>query len=214
MHTRISNPASRQPLETRLVRYSLAVGALCAVPSAHAGTIYSGPLNSVVNVSNPSLPVVFDPLSGGATEFTLSVSGDNVSVTAAAGAFFDIGPLAGGAPITLANTTSSGAIKLLQNLATTPSGPWYGFSGPGYLGLSFTAGSQQYLGWAELQLDSSAPSATLLGYAYNDQAAAPINAGDTGAAPEPASLSLFALGAAGVLALRRRRARNGDVRKA
>jgi hypothetical protein len=77
----------------------------------------------------------------------------------------------------------------------------------GYLGLRFDPPAPTvYYGWAEITM-TSRQSITLDGYAY-DNSGAPILAGDTGeqwntGVPEPSTLVLFALGAAGVAALRR-----------
>ncbi len=202
MQTKLFSPALKQPLETRLMRYALAGGALLAVPAAQASVIYSGPLNLVATTSN-SVDVSFNPLAAGATDFTLGVTSGDITVTSGAGDSLDIGPLTLGTAITLADTTTSGPDNVVKiNAGPVYSGPWANMSSPAYLGVQFTASAQTYLGWAELQMDQATPSVTLLGYAYNDQAGQPINAGET---PEPSSLSLFALGAAGVLALRRRR---------
>jgi PEP-CTERM motif len=211
MRTKISNPALKQPFEKRLMRYALAGGALLAAPAAHASIIYSGSLGTLVPANGSPLTVSFDPLAAGATDFTLTVSSTTspsttISVAPAPGGLLDVGPLAYGTPITLADTTLSGTTNLVQ-IKGSSSGAWLNFSSPAYLGVQFYASSQPYLAWVELQLDQNAPSATLLGWAYNDQPFESINAGDTGLAtiPEPSSLTLFALGAAGVLALRRRR---------
>jgi hypothetical protein len=198
MPIRISDPASTRPFETRLLGYSLAVGALWAAPSAHAEIIYSGELNLP---AAPALSVNFSPLAGAV--FTLSVNPTNITVASSVGTEFDIGPLTLGTPITLSSTTATGIQKLVEGLDTTPTGLWAS-SSHGYLGLSFIVSSQEYLGWAELLLDNDTPSATLVSYAYNDQPGEAIAAGDTGV-PEPSSLTLFALGAAGVLAVRRRK---------
>lgn len=83
---------------------------------------------------------------------------------------------------------------------------------PGFLGLIFDAGDDLFPGWAEIRVDDI-DSITLLGYAYEDTGM-PIRIGDTGngepgpgpaPAPEPSTLALFALGATGLAALRRRR---------
>ncbi len=215
MGTRIFKPAL-QPFETRLMRYALAGSALLAAPAAHASIIYSGPLDTLVSAGG-SLPVSLD---GGPADFTISVTdtdGDTITVTpdstdggGTSRTLLLLGPVAYGTQLNSLNVKDDGtgnATKLLYIKGANTSGPWLNFSSPGYLGVGFKAGTQEYLGWAELQLEQATPSATLLGYAYNDVAGAPINTGDTGAsaAPEPSSLSLFALGAAGVLALRRRR---------
>jgi hypothetical protein len=51
-------------------------------------------------------------------------------------------------------------------------------------------------------MNKATPSILVQGMAYNDVAGDPVQAG---VAPEPASIALFAAGAAGILALRRRR---------
>lgn len=195
-------PASKCGTEGRLARYALAGSALLALPAAHAGTVYSGPVNFTATTGN-SVSIDFNGDS--ATDLTLTAttgpySGNEIDVS---GVGFNMGPLAFGDPITLANTTSTGGALM------KPSGggyPWNGVTS-GYLGVRFTQTGQDYLAWAHLDLAPDASSVTLNGYGYNDVAGASINAGD-GAVPEPSSFALFALGAAGVLALRQRRKRS------
>jgi hypothetical protein len=207
---RTPNPALKQPFETRLLRYSLAVGALAAAPSAHASIIYSGSLNTLVtSSSNSPYNISFD---GNGTDLTLTVSGTGtgaVSVLASAGDAVEPGPLAFGTPINLGDPTVTVSQILLSYNSSNKSGLWASQT-DAFLGVQFTSNVQQYLGWVHLQLDVG--QATVVGYAYDDQPGQSINAGDTGT-PEPASLSLFALGAAGVLALRRRQAQNLGVRR-
>jgi hypothetical protein len=198
MPIRISKPT--QSLETRLLKYSLAAGALCAAPSAHANIIFSGDLNLSTTAS---LSVNFNPLAPAV--FSLVVNPTGIDATPSGpGTAFNVGPLTLGTPITLDNSTSTGTIKLVHGIGSTPSGAWSS-TNSGYLGVSFTVSSNQYLGWAKLLVDQGTPSVTLVNYAYEDQPGVAIAAGDTGAVPEPSSLTLFALGAAGVLAVRRRR---------
>ena len=193
----------QQTFEKKLARYALAGSALLGVPAAHAGTVYSGIIDSTATVANP---VAID-ITGGGGDFSFSLAPDifGVHISAAStGNFFNDGltPLAAGTPITLVNTGSTGGE--LMKTGTPPSGPWASQSGFAYLGLRFTMSAQEYLGWAQIAIDQGTPSLTLRDYAYNDVAGESINAGD-GAAPEPSSLALFAMGAAGVVALRRRR---------
>lgn len=76
----------------------------------------------------------------------------------------------------------------------------------GFLGLQLIVGSDTFFGWADVTLNNldgtGAGAFTLHGYAYDNIAGTPIEAG---AVPEPSSIALLAAGAAGVLALKRRR---------
>jgi MYXO-CTERM domain-containing protein len=81
----------------------------------------------------------------------------------------------------------------------------------GFVGFSNAAGD---LGWLHIHVtadgDGFATQVEVISWAYNDVAGAPIAAGQTteaAATPEPgtAALGLLALGAAGILALRKRR---------
>jgi hypothetical protein len=82
----------------------------------------------------------------------------------------------------------------------------------------FQISGATHVGWAQIatSVTNTMATAELIDYAYNTVAydgtnavASSIAAGDTGAgttgAPEPSSLALYALGAAGIAALRRRR---------
>ncbi len=68
------------------------------------------------------------------------------------------------------------------------------------------AGSTHY-GWVQLSAPLSRASVTVHGYAYETVANTAIAAGDVGVAPipEPNSLALFACGAAGLVAWRRKK---------
>jgi hypothetical protein len=194
----------QQNFEKKLARYALAGSALLGIPAAaHAGTVYSGIIDAT---ATPVNPVAIDITGGSDFSFTLSPDSFGVHITANAstGNFFNDGltPLAAGTPITLVNTSSTGGE--LMKTEIPPTGPWASQSGFAYLGLRFTMSSQEYLGWAQIAIDPGTPSLTLHDYAYNDVAGESINAGD-GAVPEPSSLALFAMGAAGVVALRQRR---------
>jgi hypothetical protein len=197
----------QQAFEKKLARYALAGSALLGVPAAHAGTVYSGIIDSTATVGNP---VAID-ITGGGGDFSFSLipdSGSTIHIVATAntGNFFNDGltPLTAGTPITLVNTNTTGG-ELMKSPDLFPSGPWASQSGFAYLGLRFTMSAQEYLGWAQISINQGAPSLTLRDYGYNDVAGGSINAGDSGAVPEPSSLALFAMGAAGVVALRRRR---------
>lgn len=89
-----------------------------------------------------------------------------------------------------------------------------------FIGLSFPSGSDTYFGWVRVAINNAAGTFVIKDWAFNDLSAAAatsdqqavlgpgIQAGDTGDGfvPEPGSLGLLAAGAAGLVALRRRRA--------
>jgi hypothetical protein len=91
-------------------------------------------------------------------------------------------------------------------------GPWANATGK-FLGLGFIdASSNPHLGWARFNVTTTASfgnvfiSAELVDYAYEDEAFAPIRAGQTVAdAPEPGTLGMLALGAVGLGLWRKRR---------
>jgi len=94
-------------------------------------------------------------------------------------------------------------------------GVWgVGSPGHGFVGFGFSSQRQWRFGWIGLNISGQAPSfydrtagytATITGYAYETDPNKPILAGQTSDAPEPGTLTLLALGAIGLLALRRRK---------
>jgi MYXO-CTERM domain-containing protein len=92
----------------------------------------------------------------------------------------------------------------------TVNGLW-GQNATAFAGIKFQSAGQPHLGWVRIRLQdtNSADTVTAVDWAYNSVAGASILAGDTGsgATPEPSTraMAVLALGAAGVLALRRRR---------
>lgn len=83
----------------------------------------------------------------------------------------------------------------------------FALSVPGYLGIAFrsTVGGPDSYGWIQMQI-SNTGQGKIISWAYENVSAAPIQAGDTGVAPEPGVLALLSLGAIGVLNRRRRAA--------
>jgi hypothetical protein len=159
--------------------------------------------------------------SGSANVFLqLERNGVNGVVTAGG----SLAKLASGAKI------SHGNVKFLSTDSNFGTRPGLGFeegnhgmvSGPfkpsqtGFVGFGIhtTAGGNDYYGWVRLEfMDSSRGPDEIeaIDYAVNDVAGAPIDAGEgatSSSAPEPstAAMALLAAGAAGVLALRRRKA--------
>lgn len=78
-----------------------------------------------------------------------------------------------------------------------------------YLGLRFDIAGATHYGWARLTVNADT-TATLHDWAYESRAGRGIATGQT-TVPEPGTLALLALGAAGVGAMRTRRKRQGEA---
>jgi hypothetical protein len=196
-------------LESQLARYALASTALLGLPAAtEASIIFTpGPLNGG---PNQTVNINFNPLIDSTIDFSIFAGSpgvpSNIGLSAPGTTQFNTGltPLDFGDPITLANTTAFAGSLMKSSTGPTYSFPWGGVANGSshYLGVKFNIGAQQHLGWAAISMQKGVPSFTVEGFAYNDVAGESIYAGAT---PEPSSMVLFAAGAAGILALRRRR---------
>jgi hypothetical protein len=82
-------------------------------------------------------------------------------------------------------------------------GEWNAF-GRGYVGLRFQIGPNTHYGWAEISVNPNYTS-TLHRWAYEDVPNTGLSTPSGGAIPEPASIVLMALGAAGLALYRKRR---------
>ena len=139
------------------------------------------------------------------------VYGGHVVVNAYPGNGMEVGPLDKGAVIGHGDPFGNYAILALGFKAYgtpgTYTGPWWNVSNR-FLGLDVTIDGQTYFGWAELSIPVShhTPSLDIEGYAYNNVAGQPIEAGQTTSTPEPGTLGLLALGSLGLGFWRRRKA--------
>lgn len=231
-----SVPSAARPIsiEKRLIGYgtmSVAIAAAFA-PSASAGTVYwpvdvttpvgGGIYFNVVTGSVTPEPGPHGFLTPGSSPGAFALSNE-VGSSALLKAFalgsskglnnrFAVsssqnGANSSAARLALGKTIGPGLnfANFFSSLASnreTPAGHWNAL-GTGYLGLTFDIGPQTDYGWAEITVNSNY-TITLDGMAY-DSSGSSISAG-AGEAPEPNSLLLMALGAAGLGAYRRKRA--------
>ncbi|MFN3327068.1 MAG: PEP-CTERM sorting domain-containing protein [Bryobacteraceae bacterium] len=194
--------------DRKLGFYALAGGLAFTLPQqSQAGSIaYSGPQNITVTNS-----------VGGTETHGVDVNGDGfIDFTFAA--YFDPGvvarvnvtPGAGNAGDSISSSsTLTTSTALLRE--TWQYGGVYGKWGngtPSYLGLRFLISDNDHYGWAKVSVTTDlnfGSSFTIHDWAYQTQPDTAILAGEIGEIPEPSSLALFALGAAGFAALRKRR---------
>jgi len=216
-------------LRGKIFAYGVGAGAAALATSAQATVHYSGPLNfsgdviyfdvlNSVPPSNDSQAVDnfrFDSSNYGQKPAAYGLTGSNATGSVA---FNSVGPFKYTPEFRSGDTIGAqltfGSSGDLNNFASeTPAGQWQ-VGDRGFLGLEIVVNGQTDYGWADVSLNNGGtpPSRhsnpddptgqfTLYGYAYDDSGL-PITAG---AIPEPSSLALLAVGAAGVAALRRRR---------
>jgi hypothetical protein len=230
--TRSSSKSHRDSggFDKKLIAYAMAGGAVLAAP-AHAGVIdYSGPTLTSTDTSSP--------IHIGVDGVDFYFAGQTATSGRIANAWWSpgngklgsgglSGPLSAGQPISSLTgfTTTSGdlnygTVKQVAGTKETP--PTYtvndikGMVPNGrdtYLGLQLPVNGQTSYGWVLLNASFSGNANNAVGqvqvldYAYESTPGVPIVAGDTGV-PEPSTLALFALGAVGVAAARRRRAKS------
>ena len=117
-------------------------------------------------------------------------------------------PLAKGSLIGRARNFVTGRLASRYNNVFTGgqivSGPWV-INKSGYLGFEFTFGGKTHFGCAHLNVTTFPVEGFISEFAYDSVPGQSIQAGQTSAIPEPGTLSLLALGAAGLAVLRKRK---------
>lgn len=220
-----TNKLRRQPISlvnnSRWVAYATAgaATAIAGVNSAEADIHYSGPLNISVNNSvTPNQP--FDmaadyfklrhsaAFDSGFAGFIIRGAATAMFRGSAAGSFRYPSKLGSGVNVSAPGAFVANSKSFYATLASVKyaGGQWRS-AGTGFIGFKFNGGAGVEYGWARLTMNGTASgdTFTLVDYAWGDVGTS-ISTGQT-AVPEPGSLGLLAVGAAGLLLWRRSRAK-------
>lgn len=111
-----------------------------------------------------------------------------------------VAKLGSGSTVSVADSFGVQSLLATHQPGSTSNGNWAG-GGTGFVGFSFKVGANTHYGWARLNINAGTLDGTVVDFAYDNTANAPIR---TGAIPEPTSIALLALGAVGVIEIRRR----------
>jgi hypothetical protein len=195
--------------DRKFVAYAMAGSAMLGMPALTQAQTITG------TSANPaSLDISFDNSS--TIDFTLHVGVPDFPDVYVSGplttSFIDEAVINGTAtdyypiafPSIAAVNPASGVLNsagiLMKAIPPAGKGNWPG-SGDAWLGVEFSRSGVQYLGWADIQ------ASTFVGPSQADSSATAtlVSFGSDLATPEPSSLALLALGAAGIAALRKRR---------
>ncbi len=194
---------------SRLSAYT--ASATAALASARAGIVYSGPQNITISLGN-SQPINLDgdafnditlknyTFGGGNYQGATVNFAPGQTVGFTAGGLQYVSRLTAGTLISAANIGPSFFGSMAYG-ANNPNAQFNNVTGA-FLGLSFPSGGNTFYGWIRVDINNATGTFVIDDWAYQSTPNTGIQAG---AIPEPSSLGLLALGAAGLAAYRRRR---------
>lgn len=162
--------------------------------TAENGAEFDGPDYAGV-VIGPGANMSFETLSGETTSWTNVFTGSTTSYYVCGHSLF-------GSP----RYCPTSVPHYQEEKSTSGYGSMY--NSEGYFGFEFKRGASTFFGWAELAAftNENVAEIDLISYAYDNTPGTPITTGaQASPTPEPSAIALFALGAAGICALRRRR---------
>ena len=223
-----SNTTRRKETQRKLLAYTAGTGAaLLAAHGADAAIIHDGEDHTFGDTGGPHIltmegtnhEVILAGHAGAWSGFDMASPGDSFQVSPYSTAYVgqlnsteSVGPGQTLGWNTMSTMASMNFYLVDADNTSRADGLWDESNEKAFFGFSFAleeesgsglaAGSTVY-GWAEVGPLAPAEG-KLLGWAYEDSGE-PIRVGQTSSIPEPNTLALLALGAAGVAAMRRRR---------
>ncbi|HEX4342669.1 MAG TPA: PEP-CTERM sorting domain-containing protein [Verrucomicrobiae bacterium] len=207
----------------RISGYGVAVAAVLGSTSAHADVVFvdvNPDATGSTNAATPSVLLSFSLTGVVATDgshvageqfffnHTYNASAPNYSklqINNNGATAFDNRPLAYGTLIGPGQTsypTSTGSDVLTGHFGVGAKGNWSNGQ-EAFIGLKFDNSGAPNYGWADITVNGPA-SITLHSFAY-DNTGSLLAAGDPNPVPEPSQIALFAIGATGIAAYRRRK---------
>ena len=213
-------------VDTRLAACAAAAGAsLAVVPSSDATIVYSGPVNISVPATTAGIYLnvvtgVFNTVPGNVPGWDVNPFGSTTlqffNPAAPVGGVYVVNA-PGGASATAPDNLPFGFLISVLNGYGSGAGESTGAtaftlnSTNNYVGFRFTEatlnGGAVTYGWFQLSIGATLTTRSIIGYAYENTSGLGIAAGATGVVPEPSTLALLGVMAAGALGVRAWRGR-------